>query len=68
MDPLLIQVVTAVIATLCGVIVVLWKEQRKWQTRWLNEHNKRLEDLKEHGRTSELFLRALETQRKKNSG
>lgn len=64
---LIISLGGAVITALVAAVGVLWKENKKWQTRWIQEHNKRLEDLKEHGRTSEIFLRALEKRRNGSS-
>lgn len=55
------------VSVLCGVIGLLWKDCRKWQTKFMNERQKRIEDAKEHYRTSEMFLTALKQQRRTSS-
>lgn len=67
MDPVLVQVVGAVITTLLLAIAGLWRENGKWQRLYRNEQQKRIEDLKEHGRSSEMFLNALKKQRRVSS-
>jgi hypothetical protein len=66
-DPLLVKVVTGMVTVLCGVIGLLWKEVHKWQLRYLNERQKRIDDAKEHYQTSEIFLRTLEKLRSRSS-
>jgi len=67
MDPLLEKLAGAVIAALLAGMGILWKESHKWQARFLNEQAKRLEDLRDHGRASEMFLIALKQKRRESS-
>lgn len=74
MDPLVEKLAGGIITALVAVIGVLWAENNKWRERFLGEQMKRLEDqakrledLKEHGRTSEMFRRALERKRNEYS-
>ncbi len=48
------------IGALVTAIGILWRESVKWQTKWQQEHDKRIQDLKEHDATSAKFLLALE--------
>ncbi len=67
MDHTLVGLAGGVISALLGAVGILWKENKTWQNRFLNERNKRIEESKDHYQTSEMFLSALEKLRSKNS-
>lgn len=66
-DPVLLALGGGVISALLGAVGILWKENKVWQSRFLSERNKRIEDQKDHYQTSEIFLRALEKRRSGSS-
>lgn len=59
-NALVIKLLCSAIGALATVVGILWREQRRWQIQWQQEHDKRIADLKEHDQVSAKFLLALE--------
>jgi hypothetical protein len=61
------ELLLAACGVLGAVVAFLYRETRRWQDLYHEEHKRRLRDLKQHSHDAERWFEALVKQRRKNS-